>query len=142
VANGVLYIGSPDHSLATGAYSPHIYAYNASNGALLKSYTLGSQDGFNFPLLFVQGLIFYDRSAGSGPGVYYMNLVGLDIKTGKPAWSVYVGPTSTLEPQIVNDIIYAPGGDMLLAYAISGKLLHSYQTQTSSDASWTFTVVA
>jgi outer membrane protein assembly factor BamB len=142
VADGVLYIGSPDHSLATDAYSPHIYAYNANNGALLKKYTLSSQDGFNFPPLVVQNLLLYDQSAGNGPGVYYVNLVALDIKTGKLAWSVYAGPTSTLEPQIVNDIIYTPGGNRLLAYSTSGKLLHSYQTQTSYDASWNFTVVA
>lgn len=142
VANSVLYIGSSDHSLATGAYSPHIYAYSASNGALLKSYTLGSQDGFNFPPLVVQDLILYNQSAGNDPGVYYVNLVAFDINTGKPAWSVYAGPTSALEPQIVNDVIYAPGGNKLFAYSTSGKLLHSYQTQTSSDASWTFTVIA
>lgn len=142
VANGVLYIGSLEHSLTTDISVPHIYAYNASNGTLLKNYTLDAQDGFNFPPLVVQNLILYDRSAGSGGYPYNQDLVALDIQTGKPAWLVYVGPTSTLEPQIVNDIIYAPGGNKLFAYTTSGKLLHSYQAQATADASWDFTVVA
>jgi outer membrane protein assembly factor BamB len=85
VANGVVYVGSEDHSL---------YALSAATGAKLWSYTTG--DTVDSSPAVANGVVY----GGSDAGGY-----ALDAATGAKLWSY---PTRSLysSPTVANGVFY------------------------------------
>ena len=110
VVNGVVYIGSENH---------HFYAFNATTGVLLWSYTSGD---------------IIDPSAAVVKGVVYIgsadnNMYALNASTGTLIWSSTLGGRIVgSSPTVVNNIVYVGASDdkLYALYAPTGALLWTY----------------
>jgi outer membrane protein assembly factor BamB len=112
VANGVVYIGSPDHNL---------YALNATSGKILWKYETGDAISFSSPAV-ANGIVYIGSDDKS--------LHAVDAATGKGLWKYITGGKIKSSPTVNNGIVYVGSYDNNL-YALdatTGKVLQTYQT--------------
>lgn len=139
VSNGIVYVVGGLPSSATGVSC--LYAYNASNGSFIRRYLTDSQGSIVSPPLHMQNLIIYLLWDGPSKN----KLVAFDTRTEKTAWSIEVGVLNA-DPQIANNVIYAPIDSQIIAYTSSGRMISEYNahrtpSQTSRIPAANFTVV-
>ena len=110
VANGVVYVGSPDHN---------VYALDAKTGTKLWSF-LTDNEVVSSPAV-VNGVVYI----GSNDG-YTGSLYALDAKSGAELWSDPFAVASS--PAVVDDVVYVSGteGNLYALDAKTGNQLWSY----------------
>ena len=112
VANGVVYIGSPDHRL---------YALDATTGKILWQYETGDTISFSSPAV-ANGVVY----VGSDD----KTLHAVDAATGKGLWKYTTGGKIKSSPLVDNGVVYVGSYDSNL-YALdatTGKVRQVYQT--------------
>ena len=112
VANGAVYIGSPDHSL---------YALDAVTGKVLWKYATGETISFSSPAV-ANGVVY----VGSDD----KTLHAVDAATGKGLWKYTTGGKVKSSPLVDNGVVYVGSYDSNL-YALdaaTGKVRQVYQT--------------
>jgi outer membrane protein assembly factor BamB len=119
VANGAIYIGSPDHSL---------YALDATTGKVLWKYETGDVISFSSPAV-ANGIVY----VGSDD----KTLHAVDAATGKGVWKYITGGKIKSSPLVDNGIVYVGSYDNnLYAFdAATGKVRQVYQTNGQVFAS-------
>ncbi len=118
VANGLVYVGSDDHSL---------YALDASTGQ--KRWSFQTSDTIKSSPAVANGLVY----VGSGDHSLY----ALDASTGQKRWSYQTGDAIKSSPAVANDLVYVGSGDHSL-YALdasTGQKSWSFQTGDAIDSS-------
>jgi outer membrane protein assembly factor BamB len=119
VANGAVYIGSPDHNL---------YALDATTGKLLWKYGTGDAISFSSPAV-ANGIVY----VGSDD----RTLHAVDATSGKGLWKYVSGGKIKSSPLVDNGVVYVGSYDNNL-YALdaaTGKLRQVYQTNGQVFAS-------
>jgi outer membrane protein assembly factor BamB len=120
VANGVVYYGSFDYSVA--ALTGHVYALNASTGAQLWSFETGGP---------------VTSSPAVANGVVYIssngNLYALNASTGAKMWS-YAAANIVDSPTVVNGVVYiiCEPGPLLALNASTGAKMWSYSPKVQA----------
>ncbi len=120
VANGTVYIGSPDY---------HIYAIDAKTGEFKWRFV----DEFNRD--YEPGDYFFSPAPLFAENVVYIangnNLYAFDANSGEFKWRFETRSQVTSTPAMVNDMVYVGSSDSYL-YAIdadSGKLIWGYEAE-------------
>ena len=117
VVNGVVYIGSMDGNL---------YALNASAGALLWSYDVGTFSGVSPSV--ANGVVYVGSTNATNDTTG--TLYALNASTGAKLWSytVVVGGFLFSSPAVANGIVYAASddGSLYALNATTGAKLWSY----------------
>jgi glucose dehydrogenase len=114
VADGMVYAGSLDG---------HLYALNASSGALVWSYPMGSVS-YSSPAV-ANGVVYV--------GSYDANLYALNASAGTLLWKYTTGYNINSSPMVANGAVYVSSWDDSL-YALNastGTLLWKYTTGSS-----------
>jgi outer membrane protein assembly factor BamB len=112
VANGAVYIGSPDHNL---------YALDATTGKVLWKYATGDVISFTSPAV-ANGIVY----VGSDDKALH----AVDAATGKGVWKYATGGKLKSSPLVDNGVVYVGSYDSNL-YALdaaTGKVRQVYQT--------------
>lgn len=111
VANGVVYVGSLDHS---------VYALNALSGAKIWSYAT-SQEVYSSPCV-ANGIVYI--------GSYDSSLYALDATTGVQIWNYTTGNAILTSPCVANGVVYfgSMDGSMYALNALTGAKIWNYTT--------------
>jgi outer membrane protein assembly factor BamB len=119
VANGAVYIGSPDHNL---------YALDATTGKFLWKYETGDVINFSSPAV-ANGVVYVGSDDKS--------LHAVDAATGKGLWKYTTGGKVKSSPIVDNGIIYIGSydGNLYALDAATGKVRQVYQTNGQIFAS-------
>jgi outer membrane protein assembly factor BamB len=118
-ANGVVYIGSPDHNL---------YAVNATTGKVLWKYETGDAINFSSPAV-ANGIVYIGSDDKS--------LHAVDAATGTGLWKYATGGKIKSSPAVDNGVVYVGSYDnnLYALDAMTGKLQQTYQTNGQIFAS-------
>jgi outer membrane protein assembly factor BamB len=119
VANGVVYIGSPDH---------HLYALNATTGNILWKYEAGDVINFSSPAV-ANGIVYIGSDDHA--------LHAVDAATGKGLWKYATGGKIKSSPTVENGVVYVGSydGNLYALDAVTGKVRQTYQTNGQIFAS-------
>jgi outer membrane protein assembly factor BamB/serine/threonine protein kinase len=122
IANGIVYIGSQDHSF---------YALDANSGRKIWSYLTGGPI-ISTPAV-VNGVVYF--------GSLDHSMYALDARTGRRIWNFLTGQGVRSSPVVVNGVIYfgSIDGSLYVLNARTGRLVWKFQTQ---DQVWSSAAVA
>jgi outer membrane protein assembly factor BamB len=124
VANRVVYVGSMDGD---------VYALDASTGALLWTYSTGSQSEVTSSPAVANGVVY----VGSGTYSYPSYVFALNASTGALLWSYLTGNWVFSSPAVVNGVVYVGSydGNVYALNATTGSLVWSYTTGSDVEDS-------
>jgi outer membrane protein assembly factor BamB len=122
VVNGVVYIGSDDGK---------VYAFSASTGAELWSYTTRG-DIVSSPAV-ANGVVYV--------GSYDGNLYALDATTGAKKWNYYTGSAVASSPTVANGIVYV-GNNAGNVYALNASTGSQLWTFAGGDGTFSSPALA
>ena len=122
IANGIVYIGSQDHSF---------YALDANSGRKVWSYLTGGPI-ISTPAV-ANGVVYFGSLDNS--------MYALDARTGRQIWNFSTAKGIRSSPVVVNGVIYfgSIDGSLYVLNALTGQLVWNFQTQ---DQVWSSPAVA
>ncbi len=121
VLNGVVYVGG----------GSVVYAFNASNGAVLWQYSNGGTQPIESSPAVANGIVFIG-SSDTPRGGY---ITALNASTGALVWSYNVRGAVASSPAVVNDVVYVGNPPSLYAFnATTGAVLWDYASAATGSS--------